>query len=377
MALDLRPLTLAELLDRSFSTYKRHLWLFVGIMAVPASLAVVYSAIMQVLQFALGIQQQPDPDAKPEQILITMVPVFISAILFLIVYMVIYAFALGATTIAVAHLYKDRTVSVGEAYREVRRHGWRLILLLLWASLRVGGAWIGLIFVGAVIGGVLTVFVPILGGIFMALVFLCAFIVAGYLSVRNNAGASRVVVDGETTSGGGAIYLYNAAGSGTISLVADSSGEGRIVTQVLQITGGSDLSEQFDIKPIQDELKAGMIVSIDPENPGRLLTSTRAYDRTVAGVVSGAGGVKPGMMMGQHGTAADGKHPVALTGRVYCWVDASHGAIQPGDMITTSDTPGHGMKVTDHSLAQGAIIGKAMSSLASGRGLVLVLVSLQ
>ena len=65
MALDLRPLTLAELLDRSFSTYKRHLWLFVGIMAVPASLAVVYSAIMQVLQFALGIQQQPDPDAKP------------------------------------------------------------------------------------------------------------------------------------------------------------------------------------------------------------------------------------------------------------------------------------------------------------------------
>jgi hypothetical protein len=46
-------------------------------------------------------------------------------------------------------------------------------------------------------------------------------------------------------------------------------------------------------------------------------------------------------------------------------------------MITTSDTPGHGMKVTDHSLAQGAIIGKAMSSLASGRGLVLVLVSLQ
>ena len=200
---------------------------------------------------------------------------------------------------------------------------------------------------------------------------------AGYISVRNNAGASRVVVDGETTSGGGAIYLYNAAGSGTISLVADSSGEGRIVTQVLQITGGSDLSEQFDIKPIHDELKAGMIVSIDPENPGRLLTSTRAYDRTVAGVVSGAGGVKPGMMMGQQGTAADGKHPVALTGRVYCWVDASHRAIQPGDMITTSDTPGHGMKVTDHSLAQGAIIGKAMSSLASGRGLVLVLVSLQ
>lgn len=200
---------------------------------------------------------------------------------------------------------------------------------------------------------------------------------AGYISVRNNAGASKVIVDGETGTGGGAVYVYDASGSATISLIGDSSGEGRIVTQVLQITGGSDLSEQFDIKAIHDELKAGMIVSIDPENPGRLLTSTRAYDKTVAGVVSGAGGVKPGMMMGQHGTAADGKHPVALTGRVYCWVDADQGAVQAGDMITTSNTPGHGMKVADHARAQGAIIGKAMSSLASGRGLVLVLVSLQ
>jgi hypothetical protein len=35
------------------------------------------------------------------------------------------------------------------------------------------------------------------------------------------------------------------------------------------------------------------------------------------------------------------------------------------------------MKVADYRRAQGAILGKAMSSLASGKGLVLVLVSLQ
>jgi hypothetical protein len=58
-------------------------------------------------------------------------------------------------------------------------------------------------------------------------------------------------------------------------------------------------------------------------------------------------------------------------------MDADRGAIKPGDLITTSDTPGHGMKVSDHAQAQGAIIGKAMSPLASGKGLVLVLVSLQ
>ncbi len=120
-----------------------------------------------------------------------------------------------------------------------------------------------------------------------------------------------------------------------------------------------------------------MIVCIDPEIPGQLVGSTRAYDRTVAGVMSGAGGVKPGMLMGQPGTAADGKYPVALTGRVYCYADATDGAIHPGDLLTTSDTPGHAMKVTDYPKAQGAIIGKAMSSLGQGRGLVLVLVSLQ
>jgi hypothetical protein len=87
--------------------------------------------------------------------------------------------------------------------------------------------------------------------------------------------------------------------------------------------------------------------------------------------------VKPGMLMGQKGSEADGANPVALTGRVYCWADASRGAIEPGDLLTTSDSPGYAMKVADYPKAQGAILGKAMSSLASGKGLVLVLVSLQ
>lgn len=202
---------------------------------------------------------------------------------------------------------------------------------------------------------------------------------AGVLSMRNSAGTETGYFWGRNTAGqtGGQIGLKNSAGVETITLDADRSGDGRIITQVLQITGGSDLSEQFDIKAIHDELKAGMIVSIDPEAPGRLMTTTKAYDKTVAGIISGAGGVQTGMLMGQRGTAADGKHAVALTGRVYCWVDASKGSVRPGDLITTSDTPGHGMKVKDHRKAQGAVIGKAMSSLDQGKGLVLVLVSMQ
>ena len=57
--------------------------------------------------------------------------------------------------------------------------------------------------------------------------------------------------------------------------------------------------------------------------------------------------------------------------------DASKGPIQPGDLLTTSNTPGHAMKVTDYTRAQGATIGKAMGSLDEGQGLVLVLVALQ
>ena len=199
----------------------------------------------------------------------------------------------------------------------------------------------------------------------------------GELVLRDEDGTGTVVVQAAEGAGNGAqIALYNGAGgAATIVLDADQAGEGRITTQVLEITGGSDFSENFDIR--SGGALPGMIVSIDAAHPGELTVSGRSYDRTVAGIVSGAGGVKPGLMMGQRGTAADGRHPVALTGRVYCLVDAERGAIEPGDLITTSDTPGHGMKVTDHARAQGAIIGKAMTPLASGRGLVLVLVSLQ
>ena len=68
---------------------------------------------------------------------------------------------------------------------------------------------------------------------------------------------------------------------------------------------------------------------------------------------------------------------MALSGRVYCWCDAGFGAIQPGDLLTTSTTPGHAMVVQDHARAQGATLGKAMGRLREGKGLVLVLVTLQ
>jgi hypothetical protein len=198
----------------------------------------------------------------------------------------------------------------------------------------------------------------------------------GRLEMSQANGQLTVVLDAEGGSGGGFLTLRKADGTQTIALNSDHGGKGRITTEVLEITGGSDLSEKFDVGLPEAEVEPGMVVCIDPANPGGLVISERAYDRTVAGIVSGAGGVSPGMLMGQSGTVADGRHPVALAGRVYCLVDASHGAIEPGDLITTSGTPGHGMKVLDHARAHGAILGKAMTGLSEGTGTVLVLVSL-
>jgi hypothetical protein len=203
------------------------------------------------------------------------------------------------------------------------------------------------------------------------------------LEIKQGDGSTGIRLQGHggfgTPDRGSEIQMDNLAVDRAITIATNWGGtsESRIVVDVLEIKGGSDLSEQFDVLEGPDLIEPGTVVSIDPANPGALRMSRDAYDRRVAGIVSGAGGVRPGMLMGQDGTAADGELPVALTGRVYCKVDASHGAIAPGDLLTTSPTPGHAMKVADPARAHGAILGKAMSALDQGQGLVLVLVSLQ
>jgi hypothetical protein len=188
-------------------------------------------------------------------------------------------------------------------------------------------------------------------------------------------GSLSVLMYGSSSGNGsgGRIFVRDGDGINSITLNGQS---GTTTTKVLQITGGSDLSETFDVTG-DGAVEPGMVMCIDPANPGDLIPSTRAYDRTVAGVISGAGGVNPGMVMGQRGSIADGEHPVALTGRVYVRCTTAGGAIEPGDLLTTSDLAGHAMKVNDHANANGAIIGKAMTRLDDGSGLVLVLISLQ
>jgi hypothetical protein len=152
----------------------------------------------------------------------------------------------------------------------------------------------------------------------------------------------------------------------------DVNGETR--TKVLTITGGADVAEPFEMS--DPAIPVGSVVIIDELHPGRLALSEEPYDTRVAGVVSGANGVQPGLTLRQEG-ALEGTQKVALSGRVYVLADASMGTIRPGDLLSTSPTPGHAMKAVDPSRRQGAILGKAMTRLDEGKGYVLVLVTLQ
>ncbi len=135
----------------------------------------------------------------------------------------------------------------------------------------------------------------------------------------------------------------------------------------------ADCAEDFDIAGLE-EVEPGTVMVIDSE--GALRQSDRAYDKRVAGVISGAGNYKPGIVLDKQ-NSSNNRMPIALLGKVYCKVDASYGAIEVGDLLTTSPTPGHAMRVDDPFKALGTIIGKALRPLADDQGLIPILIALQ
>jgi hypothetical protein len=138
------------------------------------------------------------------------------------------------------------------------------------------------------------------------------------------------------------------------------------------LTSASDCAEDFDVAP-SSEAEPGTVMILSGENC--LSESTEPYDTRVAGVISGAGTYKPGIVLDRK--PGPNRHPVALLGKVYCKVDAGYGAVAPGDLLTTSPTKGHAMKVQDSLRGIGAVLGKAMASLTGGCGLIPVLVTLR
>jgi hypothetical protein len=179
----------------------------------------------------------------------------------------------------------------------------------------------------------------------------------GDIVLRDEAGRTRIHLDG----GGSDIFLKDGNGATTIRLDGDAGD---------LLLFNADCAEEFEA---EDDVGVGSVVVT--AGGTRLVRGSRAYDRRVVGVVSGAGGFRPGVVLG-HRADSRRRVPVAVLGRVHCLADAGYGAIEVGDLLTTSETVGHAMRVTDHPAAMGAVLGKALSPLSDGRGLVETLVAL-
>jgi hypothetical protein len=191
-------------------------------------------------------------------------------------------------------------------------------------------------------------------------------------------------VTGWNTAGGDGVYAYSASGvalrakseSGNLIEAWDDSpndrrflveNDGDVYTDGDFYATGADFAEML---PAADGLEPGDVLVIGPD--GKLARSAQPYATNVAGVYS----TNPGFVGGA-GDDEDLMHkvPLCMLGVVPVKVSADNEPILPGDLLTTSATPGHAMKATDPKI--GTVIGKALEGLSEGTGAVKVLVLLQ
>lgn len=201
----------------------------------------------------------------------------------------------------------------------------------------------------------------------------------GDIVLRASDGSNRIRID----AGGGNMWLGGNGADGDIVLFADSGDNTTLSQATIHLNGqagdivlaNADCAEDFEVAADEAELiDPGTVVVL---GEGSLLRMSRnEYDQRVVGIIAGAGGNRPGIILGRLQNTSH-RLPVALMGRVYCKADASHEPIDTGNLLTTASTPGHVMKATDRLKAFGAVVGKALTGLKNGTGLIQVLVALQ
>src|SRR3990167_7916450 len=156
---------------------------------------------------------------------------------------------------------------------------------------------------------------------------------SGYISVGGTAGSVQ------------AQFGQNAA-SGTSTIFAGS-------WVMAWKVSGADLAEMYYTR--EDSLKPGMVVAIDSTLRAGVKATTQSYEGGVLGVIS----TQPGVVLGNGADSGQDARsvPLALTGRVPVKVSTENGIVHPGDILTSSSTPGVAMRATK----AGAIIGQALT----------------
>ncbi len=159
--LDLRPLSLGEILDRTFSLYRRHFLLFAGITAIP-QLLVLALRLAQTLfmTFPAGRTSVPVEQLQAGTASGLLAFGIVGAIVGLIAYLVAYLFAQGGTVFAVSELYLGRTTTIGASLGRMRGQLGSLFGVILLNGLAVMGAFILLIIPGIYVACRLITCVP-------------------------------------------------------------------------------------------------------------------------------------------------------------------------------------------------------------------------
>src|SRR5271154_6128505 len=147
---ELRPLSLGELLDRTFTLYRNHFWVFVGIMAIPASFGIPLNYMVLTFQGNLLFTGRSVPLTPSPGLLLGFAAGLFA---FVIVLILVHSIALAAVTHAVSEAYLGRRTTVRDSYRSIQGKFWRLMGVIVNIGLRLLGLLIVVFVVIGVVGG--------------------------------------------------------------------------------------------------------------------------------------------------------------------------------------------------------------------------------
>ncbi len=186
-------------------------------------------------------------------------------------------------------------------------------------------------------------------------------------------------------------FSQNGAGvmgdAGTGGAIAGLFRGSVLIDGDLVVTGNKtgyvvDIARNAGAEPLELGDLVVVVGVTDPvlgEIPVPLVERAQAEGSTaVIGVVAGAYEAETILGDPHERTSADqGQYVTIVTLGSFSGikVDASYGAIQPGDLLVSSATPGHAMRAD--SPAVGTVIGKALGGLNEGTGIIPIMVTLQ
>jgi hypothetical protein len=189
----LRPLSLGEILDRSFAIYRANFWLFAGIAVLSSAVQLIANAVLLLIYKGYI----PNPRAQPNPFHISFGGQQVGSIIAALLFFLAAAVTQAATVWALSEVYLGRRTTIGASTRAVVGRWLRFLGIALWQAWSV--LWLPLLLIipaallmrraqfgmaGAFAGGAL-IFLGVTGGL--------AFGIIAFL--RNSLAVQAAVVE--------------------------------------------------------------------------------------------------------------------------------------------------------------------------------------